>query len=158
MTRKKKVLFVCLGNICRSPSAEAVFRHLLDQRGLSEDFTVDSAGTSAYHAGEPADKRMRKHAAKRGIQLTSISRKFRISDFDQFDHIIAMDHDNMSELKKMARNENDLGKLTMMTDYSKKYNMDHVPDPYFGGEEGFEQVLDLLEDAGQGLVETLTEG
>ena len=148
---KKKVLFVCLGNICRSPSAEAVFKHLVEQEGESSRFFIDSAGTSAWHAGEPADARMRRHAKKRNMELTSISRQFVPEDFDRFDYIIAMDRENMEDLKRLARTKEDLGKLHMMTDFSKKFNYDEIPDPYYGGDEGFELVLDLLEDAGTGL-------
>jgi protein-tyrosine phosphatase len=155
MGKKIKVLFVCLGNICRSPSAEAVFKHLVDEKGVSEKFFVDSAGTSAWHAGEKADARMRQHAKKRGINLTSISRKFAVEDFDRFDYIIAMDRQNLEDMKQLARNQSDLEKLHMMTSFSKQFNYDHVPDPYYGGEEGFELVLDILEDTSQGLFQFL---
>ena len=148
---RKKVLFVCLGNICRSPSAEAVFKYLVEQENEGDRFFIDSAGTSAWHAGEKADARMRRHAKKRGVELTSISRQFVPEDFDRFDYIIAMDRDNMEDLKRLARNKKDLDKLHMMTDFSKKFNYDEIPDPYYGGDEGFELVLDLLEDAGTGL-------
>ncbi len=150
---KKNILFVCLGNICRSPSAEAVFKHLVEKKGEDGQFFIDSAGTSAWHAGEKADARMRRHAKKRGIELTSISRKFVPEDFDRFDYIIAMDRENMDEMKRMARNKNDLDKLHMMTDFSQKFNYHEIPDPYYGGDEGFELVLDLLEDANKGLLE-----
>ncbi|RLD47800.1 MAG: low molecular weight phosphotyrosine protein phosphatase [Bacteroidetes bacterium] len=150
---KKNILFVCLGNICRSPSAEAVFKHLVEKKGEEGNFFIDSAGTSAWHAGEKADARMRRHAKKRGIELTSISRKFVPEDFDRFDYIIAMDRENMDEMKRMARNKNDLDKLHMMTDFSQKFNYHEIPDPYYGGDEGFELVLDLLEDANKGLLE-----
>jgi protein-tyrosine phosphatase len=148
---KKKILFVCLGNICRSPSAEAVFKYLVEQESESDRFFIDSAGTSAWHAGEKADARMRRHAKKRGVELTSISRQFIPEDFDRFDYIIAMDRENINDLKQLARNKNDLDKLHIMTDFSKKFNYNEIPDPYYGGDAGFELVLDLLEDAGVGL-------
>lgn len=148
---KKRILFVCLGNICRSPSAEAVFKHVVEENGKSSDFIIDSAGTSAWHAGEKADARMRQHAKKRGINLTSISRKFVVEDFDRFDYIIAMDRQNLEDMKQMARNKSDLDKLHMMTSFSKGFNYDHVPDPYYGGDAGFELVLDILGDASDGL-------
>lgn len=153
---KKSVLFVCLGNICRSPGAEAVFKALVDQMGLSADFEVDSAGTGAWHAGEAADPRMRKHAGDRGYNLTSIARKFNPDvDFDKFDYIIGMDDDNIGNLRKMARSDRDLAKISKMTDYCSRFSYSIVPDPYYGGEEGFELVLDLLEDAGAGLLDAL---
>ncbi|PLX14976.1 MAG: phosphotyrosine protein phosphatase [Marinilabiliales bacterium] len=148
---KTKVLFVCLGNICRSPSAEAVFKELVNQKGEAKEFEIDSAGTHAYHEGEQADRRMQTHALKRGYDLTSISRPFDpFSDWDNFDYIIAMDESNMSNLKAMARNESDLKKLFKMTNFASRFKYDHVPDPYYGGSEGFELVLDILEDAGEG--------
>ncbi len=153
---KKRILFVCLGNICRSPSAEAVFKAQVAQAGLSPDFEIDSAGTGAWHVGKPADRRMQQHARKRGYDLTSIARKFDPSvDFDHFDMIIAMDDENVRDLKQLARNEQDQLKISKMTDFSKLYNYKIVPDPYYGGEEGFELVLDLLEDASEGLLEKL---
>ena len=148
---KKKILFVCLGNICRSPSAEAVFKKLVDKKKNNHKFFIDSAGTSAWHAGEKADARMRRHAKKRGIEITSISRQFVPEDFDRFDYIIAMDQENMDALKELARDQTDLNKLHFMTDFSNKFSYQYVPDPYYGGDDGFELVLDILEDAGKGL-------
>lgn len=149
---KIKVLFVCLGNICRSPSAEAIFRGYVEKKDLGDAFEIDSAGTSAYHQGEPADARMRRHASKRGYQLTSLSRKFDpTTDFDHFDIIIAMDRDNLYELQQMARSKEDEEKLFLMTDFSSAFDYNHVPDPYYGGDQGFELVIDLLEDASNGL-------
>lgn len=155
---KKRVLFVCLGNICRSPSAEAVFKGYIQEKGLSDDFIIDSAGTYGYHEGEPADRRMQSHAVRRGYNLTSISRPFNpASDWDNFDHIVAMDGSNMRDLKAMARNADDVKKLSKMTDYSTKFNYNEVPDPYYGGEQGFELVLDLLEDASDGFFNHISE-
>ncbi len=155
---KKRVLFVCLGNICRSPSAEAVFKGLVNKKGESKDFFIDSAGTSDYHEGEPADERMQSHAIKRGYNLTSVSRPFNPEkDWDDFDYIVAMDRDNYRDLENMARNKEDIKKLYMMTDFSKKFNYNFVPDPYYGGSEGFELVLDLLEDASEGLYEFIKQ-
>lgn len=151
---KRKILFVCLGNICRSPSAEAVFRGLVKKAGRHDRFKIDSAGTSAWHAGEPADARMQKHALKRDYNLTSISRKFDPdADFDYFDMIIGMDDENISALKSMARSQDDLQKIYKMTDFRKEWNYTEVPDPYYGGDAGFELVLDLLEDSCEGLLE-----
>lgn len=155
---KKRILFVCLGNICRSPSAEAVFTGMVNKEGLSDQFEIDSAGTGGWHVGEPADRRMQKHAVKRGYDLTSISRKFNPEmDFDRFDLIIGMDDENALSLKNMARSENDLRKIQKMTDFSKEWSYTEVPDPYYGGEDGFELVLDLLEDACEGLLEKTKE-
>jgi len=148
---RKKILFVCLGNICRSPSAEAVFKGLVRSKGVAGDFEIDSAGTYAYHEGEQADRRMQSHAIKRGYDLTSISRPFiPETDWEHFDFIVAMDNSNFSDLKSMARNTDDMQKLFKITDFSKEYDYDQIPDPYYGGDDGFELVLDLLEDAGEG--------
>jgi protein-tyrosine phosphatase len=153
--KPKKIVFVCLGNICRSPSAEGIFKHLVKLHELN-GLEIDSAGTNAYHVGEGADKRMISHAAKRGYNLTSKSRKFNPNiDFDYFDMIIGMDNENISVLKSKARTEADLQKIYKMTDFRKEYNYDEIPDPYYGGAEGFELVLDLLEDACEGLLEKI---
>ena len=153
---KKKILFVCLGNICRSPSAEAVFTGVVKKHGKSNGFEIDSAGTSGWHAGEPADRRMQSHAVKRGYNLTSISRKFNPhADFDYFDMIIGMDDSNVHNLKQMARSAADLEKICKMTDFSRVFNYDEVPDPYYGGQDGFEQVYDMLDKACDVIVEKL---
>ena len=154
---KKKILFVCLGNICRSPSAEAVFTGIVKNRGLNHLFEIDSAGTSGWHAGEPADKRMISHGLKRGYDLTSISRKFNPNtDFDHFEMIIGMDDENIQTLKRMARNKSDLDKIHKMTDFRINGKYNEIPDPYYGGHEGFELVLDLLEDSCEGLLTKLS--
>jgi len=145
-----------MGNICRSPSAEAVFDNLIKYNGQAKKFEIDSAGTIAYHAGESPDKRMQAHAVKRGYNLTGISRKFNPNtDFDHFDMIIGMDNENVYSLKQMARNQDDLDKIHLMTDFSKEWSYEEIPDPYYGGEEGFELVLDLLEDSCEGLLDEI---
>ena len=152
--KNKKILFVCLGNICRSPSAEAVFKGIVRNTGTDEKYFIDSAGISDWHVGETADKRMQKHAIKRGYSLESISRQFDPeTDFDSFDMIIGMDDKNIEDLKRLARNSTDLGKIHKMTDFSIEWSYDEIPDPYYGGYEGFELVLDLLEDSCKGLLE-----
>ena len=151
---KTKVLFVCLGNICRSPSAEAVMKALVEKKGLADKFEIDSAGTAGYHSGEPADQRMQRHAVNRNYNLTSISRKVNARvDFDYFDYIVAMDDQNVEDLEMMAQNDVQRAKISKMTDYCRTYTHTSVPDPYYGGAAGFELVLDLLEDACEGLIE-----
>lgn len=145
-----------MGNICRSPSAEAVFNAKIKEKELSHKYQCDSAGTIGYHAGEPADERMKRHASRRGYHLTSISRKVDVrNDFEAFDMIIGMDEENMMNLTNMARAESTESKLFKMTDFCRKYQYEAVPDPYYGGAQGFELVLDLLEDACEGLIEYL---
>lgn len=152
------VLFVCLGNICRSPSAEAVFNAMIAKEGLENELICDSAGTLAYHAGEPADYRMKQFAKKRGYHLTSISRPVDPkTDFDRFNFIIGMDRQNVSDLKSMARNEDDKKRIFLMTDFCSTQKYDSVPDPYYGGAAGFELVLDILEDACAGLFRKVRE-
>jgi protein-tyrosine phosphatase len=152
----KRILFVCLGNICRSPAAEAVFTNLIEKNGLNKELSCDSAGTAAYHVGDQADYRMRQFGQKRGYHLTSISRKFDPDrDFDKFDYIIGMDRQNVRDLKTEARNGNDLKKIFLMTDFCFDQKYDSVPDPYYGGPSGFELVLDILEDACNGLLNRL---
>jgi protein-tyrosine phosphatase len=151
----KKILFVCLGNICRSPAAEGIMEKMSE--GLSLE--IDSAGTAGYHIGALPDARMRSHASKRGYPLNSRSRKFNPAvDFDKFDMIIAMDKENLRDLQSMDKEKQYQEKLSLMTDYCQKITADEVPDPYYGGPEGFEYVIDILEDACGGLLKELHNG
>lgn len=151
---KTKILFVCLGNICRSPSAEAVFNAVVEKRVLADKFEIDSAGIAAYHAGEHADERMQQHAINRGYRLTSISRQVKApDDFDHFDYIIGMDDQNIDDLEYLARTEVQRSRISKMTDYCTRHDNNSVPDPYYGGAAGFELVLDILEDACDGLLD-----
>lgn len=150
-----KILFVCLGNICRSPSAEAVMKKIVADAGLQERFVIDSAGIIGYHKGEQADPRMRSHAARRGYSLDSISRPVCTQDFFEFDMIIGMDNRNIEDLREKAPSIEAMRKIFRMTDFSRNKLYDYVPDPYYSGADGFELVLDLLEDACAGLLEAL---
>lgn len=147
------ILFVCMGNICRSPSGEAVMNKLIKRAGLEDKIKCDSAGTIAYHEGEPADARMKRHAIKRGYRLTSTARRFREIDFENFDYIIAMDESNYNDLLLFDSNKKYVDKIFKMTNFSKNSRYTEVPDPYYSGPEGFELVLDILEDACAGLLE-----
>ncbi len=149
-----KILFVCLGNICRSPMAETIFRRRVELAGLATEVTIDSAGTSGYHQGELADSRMRQHAQRRGYNITSRSRQVRAEDFEVFDKIIAMDNSNRQKLMSMS-DKKYWDKISLMTDYANRYQQDEVPDPYYGGDDGFEFVIDLLEDTSEGLFNAL---
>lgn len=150
----KKILFVCLGNICRSPGAEGVMKALIKREGLEEDFYIDSAGTYGGHSGDFPDSRMRVHAARRGYDLDSRARKFYPeADFAEFDMIIGMDNQNIQDLRRMAKNDTELAKIHKMTEYCTRLtHLTEVPDPYYSGADGFELVLDLLEDATAGLL------
>ncbi|MCB0340934.1 MAG: low molecular weight phosphotyrosine protein phosphatase [Pseudobdellovibrionaceae bacterium] len=151
----KRVLFVCLGNICRSPAAEGVLKKMLADANIN-DVMVDSAGTSAYHEGDPADGRMQFFAKKRGYELTSLSRPFRPeADFEQFDYIITMDESNYAHITEMDPKGTYAKKLYKMVDFCRIHEIDEVPDPYAGGEQGFELVMDILEDGCEQLTEKL---
>lgn len=154
---KTKILFVCLGNICRSACAEAVMKQVVAQRGMESDFEIDSAGLISYHSGEKADPRMRHHAAKRGIDITSIARKITTADFGHFDYIIGMDDDNIRRLFDIAPDEQSCHKISKMSDYCQTHRVNSVPDPYYGGDSDFELVLDLLDDACNGLIDKLIQ-
>ena len=147
MKAKTKLLFVCLGNICRSPAAEGILKNMAKERGLDNEIEVDSAGTYGGHAGELPDRRMRVHAANRGYQLTHRSRPVKVSDFDDFDLIIAMDDNNYQTLRRLCPDVENMDKIVRMRDFIHNFHRyDYVPDPYYEGSEGFELVLDMLEE------------
>jgi protein-tyrosine phosphatase len=146
--KRLRILMVCLGNICRSPTAEGVLRHKLQQAGLDEQVEIDSAGTGAWHLGHPPDARSQRHAAGRGYDLAALrARRVSEGDFDRFDLILAMDEDNLADLERL-RPPSSRAELRLFADCA-------VPDPYAGGAQGFEQVLDLVEAASDAWVEAL---
>lgn len=154
---KIRVLMVCLGNICRSPAAEGVLRSVVSARGDAGRWEIDSAGTGGWHIGQLPDKRMRVHALRRGLNLDHICRQVHGSDFDDFDIIVVMDSDNEQNLRAMARTIADEDKIVPMSAFvSMATRYDYIPDPYYEGAEGFELVLDLLEDACANMAEALT--
>lgn len=149
------VLFVCMGNICRSPTAEGVFRHKIDAAGLTSVVHIDSAGTHDYHIGEQPDTRSQEFARQRGIDLSAQrARQVSDDDFSRFDFILAMDKRNLALLMTRCPPEHQ-HKLHLFLEYARHTQADEVPDPYYGGARGFEQVLDYIEDASDGLLETL---
>lgn len=154
---KKRILFVCLGNICRSSTAEGIMKHILKEKGLDSDFYVDSAGISAFHEGELPDERMRAAARRRGYVLDHRSRPVRTDDFYDFDLIIGMDERNIEALKDRAPGLDEERKIVRMVDFCQHKDVTYVPDPYYGGEEGFEHVIDILEDACSGLLTFLVQ-
>ncbi len=149
------VLFVCLGNICRSPTAHGIFQAQVEAAGLAEHIAVDSCGTGAWHVGEPPDARATAAARARGFDLTPLrARQFAAADFERFDHILAMDRSNLSHLEAL-RPADYAGTVALFLDFHPAPPVREVPDPYYGGEGGFEDVLDLVEAASRGLLEAL---
>lgn len=154
-----KLLFVCLGNICRSPSAENIMRHLLTKAGAEDQVFCDSAGTSAYHIGSAPDGRMAAAALKEGIVLTGTARQFTPQDFEDFDLILAMDRDNYHNILRLDRSNAYGHKVKLMLEFCRNYPDEEVPDPYYGGSSGFDYVIAILLDACEGLFLSLqTEG
>jgi protein-tyrosine phosphatase len=146
----KSVLFVCMGNICRSPAAEGVFRKLVSDAGRTDEFHIDSAGTHGYHVGHPPDSRMLAAAAGRGYRLDSKARRLDASDFERFQWIVTMDEDNYANVGAMDSGGG--ARVVRMVDYCERLDPPEVPDPYYGGAAGFEEVLDILEDACSGFL------
>lgn len=151
-----RICFVCLGNICRSPTAEAVMRHLVGQAGLGREILVESAGTGDWHVGEPRDRRSRAVGKARGIPLDGTARQFTADDFDDYDHVLAMDRSNRDELLRLARSDADRGKVRLLRSFDPAApDGAEVPDPYFGGPRGFEEVFDICEAACRALIDHL---
>lgn len=150
---KKKILFVCMGNICRSPAAEGILKNLVEHNNISHLFEIDSAGTINYHEGELPDSRMRAHAQRRGYILDSRSRQILPEDGEYFDYIICMDINNYNNLRNIISKEHH-HKIEMMNNFSSSYKGQDVPDPYYGGEKGFELVLDMLEEGCEGIIKS----
>lgn len=152
---KIKVLFVCMGNICRSPTAEGVFAQQVSERKLSNRFEIDSAGTHAYHVGDAPDLRAQRAARDRGVELKHIrARKITLSDFESFDHILVMDDDNYSHVMDICPDVHK-PKVRHFLDYAPHLNQREVPDPYYGGSYGFERVLDMVEEASEGFLKVV---
>jgi protein-tyrosine phosphatase len=152
-----KLLFVCLGNICRSPSAENIMNYLIEEASLTDKIVCDSAGTSAYHIGSAPDTRMSLAAKEKGIKLVGRARKFQPIDFDRFDLILAMDRENYQDLIYYDGEGKYRDKIKMMCSFATKHEDREVPDPYYGGEAGFQYVIDLLFDACGGLLEHIVQ-
>jgi len=155
--QKVRVLFVCMGNICRSPTAHGVFRKLVVERGLAHRVEIDSAGTHAYHVGEPPDRRARQTALERGIDIGDLrARLAEPDDFQLFDYVLAMDRDNYRSLARLCPAGLET-KLRLFMDFAPEFRVRDVPDPYYGGQTGFDQVFDLVEGAAQGLLDDLMQ-
>ena len=152
-----KILFVCLGNICRSPSAENIMNHLIEKAGFSGRIICDSAGTGGYHIGSPPDPRMTSAAKQRGITLKGEARQFIAEDFEKFDIILAMDKENYRDIQSLDRQGIYDDKIRLMCDFCREHDLKEVPDPYYGGYKGFDFVIDLLLDACEGLLDYTIE-
>ena len=156
--KKISVLFVCLGNICRSPAAEAIFISLLEKKGLTDGFIVDSAGTGSWHIGKKADFRMRIAASRRNLNILSRARQITSNDFDQFNYILAMDDSNFRNIQDLKNRtiSTDFSSINKIQNFRSVFNEQEVPDPYFGGDEGFDYVLNILEDSVKGFLESIS--
>ena len=155
---KVRVLFVCMGNICRSPVAEGVFQRMLEGVGLSEKIHVDSAGTHSYHIGAPPDTRSQATALRRGIDLRQLrARRVTVADFAEFDYLLAMDRDNFEHLLELCPDSALRSRIRLFLDFAPHLPEREVPDPYYGGPGGFDRVMDLVEEAAQGLLVHIRE-
>ena len=157
MTNKRtiSVLFVCMGNICRSPTAEGVFRHIVNEKNLQDIIKIDSAGTHAYHIGESPDARSQATAKSRGVDISAQkARKVKATDFERYDYVIAMDHSNYENLKSLSTVEQQR-KIHLFMDFTSAWDNTEVPDPYYGGADGFNNVFDMVQSASEGLLNTI---
>lgn len=153
--KKTSILMICMGNICRSPTAEGVFRHLAEKAGALDKLAIDSAGTHDYHVGKAPDDRAQEAARRRGYDLSGLrARQVSDRDFIEYDYILAMDQENMASLKRRCPPEH-RHKVRLYLSFSARFSNQEVPDPYYGGRQGFDQVLDMVEDAAQGLLDEL---
>ncbi len=150
-----KITFVCLGNICRSPTAEGVFQHLVNRKGFSELVEVDSAGTAAYHVGEPANSKSKLIAEQNDVSINSRARKFEYSDFEYFDLVIAMDRENLRDLHQLDRKKQYHDKIYLLRDFDPLPGEGEVPDPYYGGIHGFELVFEIVMRSCESLLDTI---
>lgn len=155
MSDPHRILFVCLGNICRSPAAEIIFRHQIAEAGCADAFEVDSAGTIGFHAGKQPDPRMCESLQRRGYPIVGRSRQIRTSDLEHFDLILTMDEANYSDVRSLDPDRKFHHKIKPFVSYLQHQDATHIPDPYYGGQRGFEHVIDLLSDGCQGLLESL---
>ena len=154
----ERILFVCLGNICRSPAAEGIMRHLVELRGMAHLFDIDSAGIGGWHVGQLPDARMRRHGARHGYDFCSRARQFCAADFDRFDLILTMDDANFVEITGQALTHEERAKVVPLARFLRHHPQAHdIPDPYYGGDAGFERVIALLEDACEGLLASFLE-
>ena len=157
MRDKVSVVFVCMGNICRSPTAEAVFRHYVENAGLAGKILIDSAGTHDYHIGKPPDSRAQQAAMQRGYDMSNLrARQVEEGDFRRFDYVLAMDQANLAVLQRLAPPGSDT-QVRLFLDYARHHAGREVPDPYYGGTDGFERVLDMVEDAAEGLLQDIVK-
>ena len=156
--KKQSVLFVCLGNICRSPAAEAIFLDFINKKGLHDSFIVDSAGTGSWHIGKKADTRMRIAAQKRGLEILSRARQINAKDFEKFNYIVTMDNSNFENINnlKSIKSLSNFSTITKIQKFRRVFEETEVPDPYFGGDEGFDYVLDILEDSVNAFLESIS--
>ena len=157
MNNTISVLFVCMGNICRSPSAEAVFRHYVENAGLADSILIDSAGTHDYHIGAPPDARAQRAAQQRGYDMGGLrGRQVEEGDFHRFDYVLAMDRTNLAILQRLVPPDGD-AQVQLFLEYARHHAEREVPDPYYGGADGFERVLDMVEDAAEGLLQHIRQ-